>query len=497
MIDHPVVLRARGIDKSYGGVHALDNADLEIRAGEVHCLAGANGSGKSTLIKILSGVETLDRGEVEIAGKVVSKLSVVDSVSHGIQVIYQDLSLFPNLTVAENIAMTTRVAGKAKIISIPAARELALTVMKRLELDIDPDALLEDLPLAQRQLVAICRAIANDVRVLFMDEPTTALTWNEVGTLFQVVGALKTAGVAIVFVSHKTEEVFALSDRITVLRNGRVVAVGGVEEFNRDSLVGALIGRQELEERIVSIGAHHTPVLEVNSISAPGLFADISFTAHAGEIIGLTGLMGSGRSEVADAIFGVIPFTSGRVSVDGRGIRSGDVVSAIAAGIAYVPSDRLTQGVFLDQSISRNLIASSISSFGSKLGWMKPKSIREGVDQLIANLSMKVGTPADPVSSLSGGNQQRVVIGKWLATNPRVLVLNGPTVGVDIGSKAAILQILRDKAAQGITVLLISDDVPELVSVCHRVLVVRRGRLVDEISSDNVTVEAVRERSIA
>jgi simple sugar transport system ATP-binding protein len=242
---------------------------------------------------------------------------------------------------------------------------------------------------------------------------------------------------------------------------------------------------------------HDSPVLEVNSISAPGLFAEISFTAHAGEIIGLTGLMGSGRSEVADAIFGIIPFTSGRVAVDGHDIRSGDVASAISAGIAYVPSDRLTQGIFLDQAISRNLVASSISSLANKLGWLRPKAIRAGVDKLIDELSLKVGSPDDPVSSLSGGNQQRVVIGKWLATNPRVLVLNGPTVGVDIGSKAAILQILREKAAQGITVLLISDDVPELVSVCHRVLVVRRGRLVDEIASQNVTVEAVRERSIA
>ncbi|WP_354497092.1 sugar ABC transporter ATP-binding protein [Mycetocola sp. 2940] len=497
MTDHPIVLRARGIDKSYGGVHALANADLEIRAGEVHCLAGANGSGKSTLIKILSGVEVPDRGDIIIADKVVPKLSVVGSISHGVQVIYQDLSLFPNLSVAENVAMTTRVAGKARIISIPAARELTITVMKRLKLDFDPDVLLEELSVAQRQLVAICRAIANDVRVLFMDEPTTALTWNEVGTLFEVIETLKADGVAIVFVSHKTEEVFALSDRITVLRNGKVVAAGTAGEFDRDSLVEALIGRRELEERIVSGGVHDAPVLEVTSLSAPGLFADISFTAHAGEIIGLTGLMGSGRSEIADAIFGIIPFTSGRVSVDGRDIRSGDVASAIAAGIAYVPSDRLTQGVFLDQSISRNLVASSISSFASRLGWLQPKAIREGVDDLIADLSMKVGSPADPVSSLSGGNQQRVVIGKWLATNPRVLVLNGPTVGVDIGSKSAILQILRQKAAQGITVLLISDDVPELVSVCHRVLVVRRGRLVDEIVADNVTVEAVRERSIA
>ncbi|KQQ06055.1 MULTISPECIES: sugar ABC transporter ATP-binding protein [unclassified Rathayibacter] len=498
MPNTPVVLRASAVKKSYGGVHALSGVDLEIRAGEVHCLAGANGSGKSTLIKILSGVETADAGVIEIGGEEVGRLSVIDAISRGIQVIYQDLSLFPNLTVAENMAMTTRVAGGRKIVSASAARALTERVTARLGLQIDPDALLEELPVAQRQLVAICRALANDVKVLFMDEPTTALTWNEVETLFGVVRTLKSDGVSIVFVSHKTEEVFALSDRITVLRNGRMVAAGDATDFDRDSLVEALIGRQELEERIVAdLPADVRPALRVQNLSAPGLFEDVSFDVSPGEIVGLTGIMGSGRSEVADAVFGIIPFTRGSVEVDGRRVRSGSVASAMDAGIAYVPADRLTQGVFLEQPISRNMIASSISRVTSRLGWLRPKTVARRVDGLVADLELKIGQPSDPVSTLSGGNQQRVVLAKWLATDPKVLVLNGPTVGVDIGSKSAILQILRDRAAAGMTVLLISDDIPELVSVCHRVLVVRRGRLVDEITSDTVTVEAVRERSIA
>ncbi|PPG53577.1 lipase [Rathayibacter sp. AY1E9] len=498
MPNTPVVLRANAVKKSYGGVHALSGVDLEIRAGEVHCLAGANGSGKSTLIKILSGVETRDAGAIEIDGEEVGRLSVIDAITHGIQVIYQDLSLFPNLTVAENVAMTTRVAGGKRIVSASAARALTERVTARLGLDLDPDALLEELPVAQRQLVAICRALANDVKVLFMDEPTTALTWTEVETLFGVVRTLKDDGVSIVFVSHKTEEVFALSDRITVLRNGRMVAAGDAADFDRDSLVEALIGRQELEERIVAdLPADLPPALSVRNLSAPGLFEDVSFDVSPGEIVGLTGIMGSGRSEVADAVFGIIPFTRGSVEVDGRRVRSGSVASAMEAGIAYVPADRLTQGVFLAQPISRNMIASSISRVTSRLGWLRPKTVARRVDGLVADLELKIGQPSDAVSTLSGGNQQRVVLAKWLATDPKVLVLNGPTVGVDIGSKAAILQILRDRAAAGMTVLLISDDVPELVSVCHRVLVVRRGRLIDEITSDSVTVEAVRERSIA
>ncbi|MFT4233716.1 MAG: sugar ABC transporter ATP-binding protein, partial [Microbacterium sp.] len=487
-----------GARKHYGGVQALKGVDIDIRAGEVHCLAGANGSGKSTLIKAVNGVERLDAGTVEVDGERIGRITVHTAIASGIHVIYQDLSLFTNLTVAENIAMTGRVASGRSVVIAQEARVIAVEVLQRLNLDIDPDALVQNIPVAQRQLVAVCRALANDVKVLFMDEPTTSLTWSEVEVLFMVVAALRDSGVAVVFVSHKTEEVFALSDVITVLRNGEVSASGRASDFTRDSLAEALIGRSAAEERIVAeLPVAAEPVLSVAGLGVPGLFEDVSFTVHAGEILGLTGLLGDGRGEIVDGIFGVIRADAGSVHVDGRRVTPGSVRSAIEAGIGYVPADRLTQGLFLRQPIDRNMVAASLPRFSTKTGLLKMRSISSTVRSMIDDLRMKVGHQTDAASTLSGGNQQRIVIGKWLATDPRVLILNGPTVGVDIGSKEIILQLLREAASRGLAVVIVSDDIPELVAACHRVLVVRRGRITDEITSDAVAIDVIRERSIA
>ncbi|WP_251840624.1 ATP-binding cassette domain-containing protein, partial [Oceanitalea stevensii] len=317
MNEQPLALRARGVRKSYGGVHALKGVDVEVRAGEVLCLAGANGSGKSTLIKIIAGVETPDGGEIEIGGESVGRLSVTDAVDRGVQVIFQDMSLFPNLTVAENIAMSARISRGRKIVSHREAREVAGAVVERLGLHLDLDAEVGELPISDRQLVAICRALALDVKVLFMDEPTTALTWREVDTLFAVVNQLKAQGVAIVFVSHKTEEVFGISDRITVLRNGEVVADDVSSAFDHDSLVEALLGYRATEDRVLStLPEHPAPALQVEELSSTDLFADVSFEIGKGEIVGLAGLLGSGRAEVAEAVFGRLPITGGTVRVD-------------------------------------------------------------------------------------------------------------------------------------------------------------------------------------
>ncbi|WP_454083980.1 sugar ABC transporter ATP-binding protein [Georgenia sp. Marseille-Q6866] len=495
MNEQPLALRARGVRKSYGGVHALKGVDVEVRAGEVLCLAGANGSGKSTLIKIISGVETADGGEIEIGGETVGRLSVSEAVDRGIQVIFQDMSLFPNLTVAENIAMSARIARGRRLVSDREARRVAQAVVDRLGLHLDLDAEVGELPISDRQLVAICRALALDVKVLFMDEPTTALTWREVDTLFGVVNQLKAQGVAIVFVSHKTEEVFGISDRITVIRNGEVVADDVSSGFTHESLVEALLGYAASEDRVLSaLPAEPEPAMEVERLSSTDLFEDVSFSIGKGEIVGLAGLLGSGRAEVAEAVFGKLPITGGTVRVDGRAVEIHGVKDALAAGIAYVPGDRLTQGVFLEQSIATNLVAASLGDVTRTGGVLDGRRIDEQVTSAIDNLSIKVGSADDAVSTLSGGNQQRVVLGKWLATNPQVLILNGPTVGVDAGSKAAIMQILRRQAEAGMGVLLISDDVPELVSVCHRVLFIRRGRMDGEVAGDGVTVSAVRER---
>jgi simple sugar transport system ATP-binding protein len=468
--------------------------DIEVRAGEVLCLAGANGSGKSTLIKIISGVESPDGGTIEIGGRQAEHLTVTGAVDRGVQVIFQDMSLFPNLTVAENIAMSARVSSRRKVVSDRAARGMAEAVTARLGIDLDLDAEVQDLPVADRQLVAICRALVLDVKVLFMDEPTTALTWHEVETLFGVVEQLKAAGVGIVFVSHKTEEVFDISDRITVLRNGEVVANGASADFTPERLVEALLGYSASEERVLSpLPEQPAPALEVTGLAAPSLFEDIGFRVDQGEVVGLTGLLGSGRSEVAEAIFGRIRTSRGTVRVLGEEVAVRSVGDALAAGIAYVPSDRLTQGVFLDQPISVNLVSASIDGVAHRGGVLDEGAMRTQVLTAVEDLAIKIGDADDPVRSLSGGNQQKVVLGKWLATKPAVLILNGPTVGVDAGSKAAIMQILRQHAAEGMGILLISDDVPELVSVCHRVLFIRRGRMAGELAGENVTEESVRE----
>lgn len=487
MENHQCILSAKNITKKFGGVTALNNVSIDIRQGEVLCIAGTNGCGKSTLIKILSGVEQADSGEIIIEGKRHQNVGILEAIRKGIQVIFQDMSIFPNLTVAENICISDRIASGQKIMSRRNERLKAKKILSELQVKIDLDQELKNLSVADRQIVAIARALCRDVKVLFMDEPTTALTWKEVKNLFRVVEQLKSAGVAVVFVSHKSEEVFDVSDRIVVMRNGTVVSDGAVDSYNSHSLMEALLGYiADEERRIVAVAPDALNALEIRELSADRLFDNISFKVRKGEIVGITGLLGSGRSEVAEAIFGRIKIHSGDILVDGHVVSIGSPLEAVRSGIAYVPPDRLTQGVFLRQSISLNIVSAAINGFRRLLGFLQRGEIRKSVQNEISKLDIKIDSIKDPVSSLSGGNQQKVVLAKWLITHPKVLILNGPTVGVDIGAKSAIMQILRDEAARGIGVLLISDDIPEIASVCNRVLVMRRGRLVDELIKDQV-----------
>ncbi|WIY83960.1 sugar ABC transporter ATP-binding protein [Propionimicrobium sp. PCR01-08-3] len=493
-------LEAEGINKSFGGVKALVDVDLKVSPGEVLCLAGANGSGKSTIIKIISGVERADTGTIRVNGQPLPPGSAIDAVKAGIQVIFQDMSLFPNLTVAENIAISSRVANRSRTVTQKEALALARSIADQLGVKLDLDARVGDVSVADRQLVAICRALALDVKVLFMDEPTTALTWTEIQSLVRIVNGLRKRGVAIVFVSHKTEEVFMVSDRIEVLRNGKMVVEGPTGTFTPNSLIEALLGYLPNEDRIVSDlnpAAGEIPALRVTGLGVQDLFADVSFDVRKGEIVGLTGLLGSGRSEIAESIFGILPSDSGQIEVDGTRTVVRSVRDAIGAGIAYVPEDRLTEGIVLDQSIGVNLVSAALEKTAGFAGVLKPTAMKTATTDLVDRFAIKTDDPANPVSSLSGGNQQRVVLGKWMFTDPKVLILNGPTVGVDAGSKAAILQLLRDSASAGVGILVISDDLPELVSVCHRVLIVKRGRLVDEIAQEAISEEYVRERIYA
>jgi len=487
------VLEVRGISKRYGGVQALQDVSVTFDAGQVHCLAGVNGSGKSTLIKIISGVEIPDDGDILLSGRPLLNNTPRLALQHGIQVIYQDLALFGNLTVAENIDMLRRSAQKSALVSRSEAFERAAAVTERLGIHLNLGADVDDLPIADRQLAAICRALAQEARVLFMDEPTTALTWREVDKLFEVVNRLKEDGVAIVFVSHKLDEALAISDRVTVLRNGLLVAEGAASDFTEDSLAEALVGSKTTTERHVPVVTpSDTPALSVKDLHVATQFAGISFDIMPGEIVGLTGLRGSGRTQIADALFGLLPVDGGEVKVFGETVDLSDPRKAIEAGIAYVPEDRLRQGVFLTRSISENIAASVLDEV-SKAGVVNRPAVAELVSATVSALGIKIGRSSDSVRTLSGGNQQKVVIGKWVATKPRVLVLNGPTVGVDIGAKFGILEILRGYAADGMAVLVVSDDFQEVAGVCNRVLVVDKGLLRGELSGDDVSIEAVRE----
>lgn len=483
-----------GISKAFGGAKALTNVSFRVAPGQVHCLAGENGSGKSTLIKIMSGVETADSGVILLGEERLHSLTPRDAVAKGVQVIFQDFSLIPNLSVAENIALSTDVQEKRKLVNPKRNREIARKALDLIGVDIDLDATVRSIPVSSKQLVAIARAINQGVKLLFMDEATTALTRKEIDQLFEVVRGLKKQGVATVFVSHKLDEVQEIAETITILRNGEVAAEGDMKDFDRVAIATAMTGQDVNEVRLApEVPASAATMLEVVSISSPGRFRDVSFSVKAGEILGITGLLGSGRSEIAEALFGMVPIASGQVKVKGQPVKLSGPQDAVAAGIGYVPQDRLTQGLFLSQSIRKNVMASAIDRFVSKLGVVKSKEISNTVGQWISDLRVKTQNPENPVTSLSGGNQQRVVLGKWLAMTPSVMILNGPTVGVDIGSKREILEIIREKALEGMAVVIVSDDIPEICQIANRVIVVHQGQCGAEVEAQSITEKRLYE----
>jgi simple sugar transport system ATP-binding protein len=474
------------------------DVSIDLIPGEVHCLAGENGCGKSTLIKIISGAERPDSGEIVIDGVSHGHINASAAIQGGIQVIYQDFSLFPNLTVAENIVLTAEVANKRRLYAPASIRPKAEAILEELELDLDLDREVGELSVADKQLTAICRALVNDARAIIMDEPTTALTHSEVRRLFALVERLRARGVALMFVSHKLEEVLAISQRLTIMRSGRKVVSGLTSEFDQRSISHHMTGREVDESRLVSELERTAPVaLEVNKLSLAGAYRDISFSLRKGEILGVTGLLGSGRTEIAESLFGVTPADSGQISVAGRPVKIRTIQDAVAAGIGYVPEDRLSQGLFLEKSIADNIVASSLPTHRTKWGTLSRSGIAATIHRYFTGLKINAPNAEAPVRTLSGGNAQRVVLAKWLATSPTVLMLNGPTVGVDIGSKEEILQLLRIEAAKGMSVIVISDDAPELVTSCHRVLVIKQGRLTHTLEGDQITVETIQERMSA
>ncbi len=475
-----------GVTKTYAGITALDDVGFSIGAGEAICLAGENGSGKSTLIKILAGVEQPDRALIAISGRRQRHLTPRESAAAGIMVIFQDFSIFPNLTVAENIAFSASLARGDRLYRRRTAHALAAETLARVGVEMDLDAPVETLSVAHKQLVAICRALACDARLIIMDEPTTALTEREVRALLAIIRRLKADGVAVLFVSHKLDEVLEVCEKVVVLRNGAKVAEGPAHTFDAASLAHHMTGRDVAETPPEPIDPAAPVLMRVHDLGKEGAFDDVSFDLRAGEVLGISGLLGSGRTSLAKALFGLVAPDAGRVEIAGMPVPLGDPLAAAKAGIGYVPEDRLTEGLFLAQSIARNVAIGRIGAH-ERAGILDHAGLWGEAADWLQRLSVRTPSVEAPVRSLSGGNQQRVVLARWLARGPRVLVLNGPSVGVDVGSKADIHRIIRDLSVEGLGVVVISDDLPELLSTCHRILVMKGGRLIEDIPGGSVS----------
>lgn len=490
------IVRVSGIYKNFAGVQALEDVNLTLYQGQISCLVGENGSGKSTLIKIIAGVYQPTEGEVALAGKTYSKVTPIEAINAGIQVIYQDFALFPNLTVAENIALNYELSEGKRFVNWGKVYDIAEEALKRTEIDLPLNARVRDLSVADKQLVAISRAILQNARLIIMDEPTTALTEREVESLFKVIYNLQDNGISILFVSHKLNEVLEIAERVIVLRDGQKVFDDDAESLDQNKISYHMTG-QEISEEAYDYQPDKEKdhsLLRVENLSRAGSFTDISFELHHGEILGVTGLLGSGRTDLALALFGVRPAQSGSIYIEGNQVSIDSIQNAIDHQIGYVPEDRLTEGLFLEQSVESNLIVRTVAELRNSAGLIQSSSVRDRVKHWIDRLNIKVGDPGQAVSGLSGGNQQRVVIAKWLADEPRILILNGPTVGVDIGSKTEIHELIKDLARDGIGIIIMSDDIPELMQTTNRILLMRKGRIENEFNTTGISSDELSEK---
>jgi simple sugar transport system ATP-binding protein len=471
------------ITKSFGGVQALRGVSFEVRAGEVYHLLGENGSGKSTLIKIISGAQPPDGGTMTVRGKAYSKLSALESLNAGIETVYQDLSLFPNLSVAENVALTAQLVSSsgrlAKTLDWTRLRATASAALKRVGLE--PSAVfletkVEALPIAVRQLVAIARGLATQATLVIMDEPTAALTQKEVENLLGIISSLQEDGVSVLFVSHKLDEVFRIGGNVIVIRDGQKVAEGNLRDYTQEKIAFLMTGKALDKTTYRSAAPQIEPLLEVEDFGRRGAFQNVSFQLHKGEVLGITGLLDSGRNELALALFGVQPGDAGTIRLEGKRVTIQNPRDGMKHGIGYVPEDRLTEGLFLEKPIRENIMVSILDRLlrAAQIDFGKSTATAR---RFAKDLEINTKNVMLPAGSLSGGNQQRVMVARWLAIDPKILLLHGPTMGVDVGSKDALYTIVQDLSAQGLGVIIISDDLPELLMNCDRIIVMKKGRI--------------------
>ena len=485
------LLRLAHIDKSFPGVHALVDVQFDVRPGEVHALLGENGAGKSTLIKIISGVYQAEAGTFQVDGADVEFGNPRDAQSHGIATIYQELLLYPELSVAENIYMGHAPRARFGMINWPKMRQQAAEILSSLDIhDIDVTRNVGTLSVGNRQRVEIAKALSQNARLLIMDEPTAALTEADVQRLFALVRLLRERGVAIIYISHRLDEVFMLADRVTVLRDGQYVGTRLIEDTSEDDLISMMVGRtiDDLFPKFeTQIGA---AVLELRGLSRRPLTNDISLKLHAGEIVGLAGLVGSGRSELAQAVFGFTPADSGEILLDGKSVQIRHPGHAMNLGIAYVPEDRGTQGLIRQMTVRENVSLAVLKTLSN--GSIVNRSAERDLARLsIRQLNIRAYSTEQVVNKLSGGNQQKVVVSKWLASKPRVLIMDEPTRGIDVGAKAEIHRLMSELAQQGLAILMISSELPEVLGMSDRILVMRQGHIVAEFAREVATQENV------
>lgn len=482
------ILSASNISKSFIGVRALNNIDITINAGEIHCLAGENGCGKSTLVKCISGVYTPDEGTIQIEGQTCGSMTPIEAMNHGIQVIYQDLSLFQHMTVAENIAISKLKFENTKIINWKTIKAIAKEQLDKIGVTMDLDETVGEISMANKQMVAICRALAQNAKILFMDEPTTALTKTEVSHLMKVMLELKKKGLAIVFISHKLDEVFEVADKITIFRNGNKIGDFNSSDLDEKSLSYYMTGREIEYPRYHRTYKDNTPILSVEHLTRKGQYEDMSLNVRPGDIIGLTGLLGSGRTELAMSLFGLNKTQAGVIKVNGKEVDINSPMVAKKYGIALLPEDRSREGLFIERKIKENISAPIIDTICKK-GIVNRKKENEIAEKYVEELKVRTPSIETVVGTLSGGNQQKVVISKWIATSPKVFIMDTPTVGIDIGSKAEIYEQIHKFADEGMAIILISDEIQEVMANCNRVLVMAHGKCVVELSEEDLMQE--------
>lgn len=491
-----VILSMKDINMTFPGVKALSGVDFQLREGEIHGLMGENGAGKSTLIKVLTGVYHMDSGSIMMGGERIFNHSPKEAQQNGISTVYQEVNLCPNITVAENLFIGHQ-PKRMGMVDWKAMNRQAKALLDELHIEVEPTRMLDECSLAIQQMIAIARAVHMECKVLILDEPTSSLDEEEVKKLFGLMKSLKEKGVGIIFVTHFLEQVYEVCDRITVLRNGELVGEYEVENLPRVMLVAKMLGKDfddlaDIKSERKKEASQEIPVIEAKGIGHLGSIKPFDLTVHEGEVVGLTGLLGSGRSELVRAIYGADKADSGALKVDGKEVKINTPLDAMKAGMAYLPEDRKKEGILADLSVRENIIL----ALQVKRGMFKPmsrKEMEEAADKFIDLLQIKTASRETPIKSLSGGNQQKAIIGRWLLTNPRFLILDEPTRGIDIGTKTEIQKLMLKLADEGKSIAFISSEIEEMLRTCSRMAVLRDGRKVGEIQGEDLTQEKIME----